>query len=74
LFTSNASTVPEAPGVLNTLCNYNLTHDLVSASGVFAVHLLAEEPDRVLEPCFRPPTGVSAPVSTTSATSAWGQR
>jgi flavin reductase (DIM6/NTAB) family NADH-FMN oxidoreductase RutF len=47
LFTSNASTVPEAPRVLITLSKYNLTHDLVSASGVFAVHLLAAEPDSV---------------------------
>jgi flavin reductase (DIM6/NTAB) family NADH-FMN oxidoreductase RutF len=49
LFTSNASTVPEAPRVLITLSKYNLTHDLVSASGVFAVHLLAAEPDSVLD-------------------------
>jgi flavin reductase (DIM6/NTAB) family NADH-FMN oxidoreductase RutF len=48
-FTSNASTVPEAPRVLITLSQYNLTHDLVSASGVFAVHLLAVAPDSVLE-------------------------
>jgi flavin reductase (DIM6/NTAB) family NADH-FMN oxidoreductase RutF len=47
LFTSNASTVPEAPRMLIVLSRYNLTHDMVTASGVFAFHLLADEPDDI---------------------------
>lgn len=35
------SVVPEAPRVVIGLTKYNLTHDLVVESGVFAVHLLS---------------------------------
>jgi len=37
--------IPEAPRVTISLTKYNLTHDLVLASGVFAMHLLAASPD-----------------------------
>ncbi|MFI5053476.1 MAG: flavin reductase family protein [Acidimicrobiia bacterium] len=39
-----ASVVPEAPRVTIGLTKYNLTHDMVLGSGVFAVHLLGNEP------------------------------
>jgi flavin reductase (DIM6/NTAB) family NADH-FMN oxidoreductase RutF len=35
--------VPEAPRVMVALTTYNLTHDMVRESGVFAVHLLSGE-------------------------------
>ncbi|HUZ08752.1 MAG TPA: flavin reductase family protein [Acidimicrobiales bacterium] len=37
--------VPEAPRVTISLTKYNLTHDLVVGSGVFAMHLLGNDPD-----------------------------
>ncbi|EIV91873.1 flavin reductase family protein [Frankia sp. QA3] len=40
-----ASIVPEAPRVTISLTKYNLTHDLVLESGVFAMHLLAATPE-----------------------------
>ena len=36
--------VPEAPHVTISLTKYNFTHDLVLESGVFAVHLLGNDP------------------------------
>jgi flavin reductase (DIM6/NTAB) family NADH-FMN oxidoreductase RutF len=39
--------VPEAQRVTISLTKYNLTHDLVMQSGVFAMHLLSNEPDTV---------------------------
>jgi flavin reductase (DIM6/NTAB) family NADH-FMN oxidoreductase RutF len=41
--------VPEAPRVTISLTKYNLTHDLVLRSGVFAMHLLAATPEPALE-------------------------
>jgi flavin reductase (DIM6/NTAB) family NADH-FMN oxidoreductase RutF len=41
--------VPEAPRVTISLTKYNLTHDLVLASGFFAMHLLAASPDDALD-------------------------
>ena len=43
-----ASIVPEAPRVLVELWKANLTHDMVCASGVFAVHLLPATPREAL--------------------------
>jgi flavin reductase (DIM6/NTAB) family NADH-FMN oxidoreductase RutF len=40
-----ATIVPEAPRVLVELAQASLTHDLVLASGAFAVHLLRAPPD-----------------------------
>jgi flavin reductase (DIM6/NTAB) family NADH-FMN oxidoreductase RutF len=45
----SAGVLPEAPRVLLELWKSNLTHDLVLASGVFALHLLPEAPDSALE-------------------------
>jgi len=39
--------VPEAPRVTISLTKYNFTHDLVVKSGVFAMHLLSNEPDMI---------------------------
>jgi flavin reductase (DIM6/NTAB) family NADH-FMN oxidoreductase RutF len=39
--------VPEAQRVTISLTKYNLTHDLVMESGVFAMHLLSNEPDTI---------------------------
>jgi flavin reductase (DIM6/NTAB) family NADH-FMN oxidoreductase RutF len=44
-----AAIVPEAPRVTISLTKYNLTHDMVTSSGVFAMHLLAATPDPALE-------------------------
>jgi len=41
--------VPEAPRVTISLTKYNLTHDMVSASGVFVMHLLAATPEPALD-------------------------
>lgn len=49
LSAGSASVVPEAPRMMIGLTTYNLTHDMVMASGVFAMHLLAAEPDDALE-------------------------
>ncbi len=43
-----ASLVPEAPRVLVELAQSSLTHDLVLASRVFALHLLPAAPDAAL--------------------------
>lgn len=43
-----ASLVPEAPRVLVELAQASLTHDLVLASRVFALHLLPASPDDAL--------------------------
>ncbi|WP_332880679.1 flavin reductase family protein [Streptomyces sp. NBC_00564] len=40
-----AAIVPEAPRVTISLTKYNLTHDMVLSSGVFAMHLLANDPE-----------------------------
>jgi flavin reductase (DIM6/NTAB) family NADH-FMN oxidoreductase RutF len=45
----NGLVVPEAPRVTISLTKYNMTHDMVLASGVFAMHLLAASPDEALE-------------------------
>jgi flavin reductase (DIM6/NTAB) family NADH-FMN oxidoreductase RutF len=45
--------VPEAPRVTISLTKYNLTHDLVLASGVFAMHLLAASPESALDASLR---------------------
>jgi flavin reductase (DIM6/NTAB) family NADH-FMN oxidoreductase RutF len=42
-FVSPASIVPELPRVLVALSKEHFTHQLVAASGAFALHLLAEE-------------------------------
>jgi flavin reductase (DIM6/NTAB) family NADH-FMN oxidoreductase RutF len=39
--------VPEAQRVTISLTKYNLTHDLVMQSGVFAMHLLSSAPDMI---------------------------
>jgi flavin reductase (DIM6/NTAB) family NADH-FMN oxidoreductase RutF len=44
-----ASIVPEAPRVFVELAKATLTHDLVLASGVFALHLLPAAPAQALE-------------------------
>ena len=44
----SASILPEAPRVLVALWKVNLTHDLVLASRVFALHLLPAAPDDAL--------------------------
>jgi flavin reductase (DIM6/NTAB) family NADH-FMN oxidoreductase RutF len=49
LSAGSGSIVPEAPRVMIGLTTYNLTHDMVTESGVFAMHLLAAEPDEILE-------------------------
>ncbi len=49
LSAGSASIVPEAPRVTISLTKYNLTHDMVMRSGVFAMHLLAATPDDALE-------------------------
>src|SRR6202000_2246682 len=43
-----AAIVPEAPRVTISLTKYNLTHDMVASSGVFAMHLLAATPEPAL--------------------------
>lgn len=45
----SGSVVDEAPRVMIGLTKYNLTHDLVLDSGVFAMHLLATGSDDALE-------------------------
>jgi len=45
LSAGGASIVPEGPRVTIALTKYNLTHDLVRDSGVFAMHLLAATPE-----------------------------
>jgi flavin reductase (DIM6/NTAB) family NADH-FMN oxidoreductase RutF len=37
--------VPEAPRVTISLTKYNLTHDMIVSSGVFAMHLLGNDPE-----------------------------
>lgn len=44
----SASILPEAPRVLIALWKANYTHDLILASGVFAVHLLPSAPESAL--------------------------
>ncbi|HEY1702799.1 MAG TPA: flavin reductase family protein [Trebonia sp.] len=44
-----AAIVPEAPRVTISLTKYNLTHDMVLNSGVFAMHLLAATPEPALD-------------------------
>src|ERR1700744_3727257 len=48
-----AAIVPEAPRVTISLTKYNLTHDMVLNSGVFAMHLLAATPEPALEASLR---------------------
>jgi len=43
-----ASIVPRRPRLTAALWKRNLTHDLVEAAGVFAVHLLREDQDEVV--------------------------
>jgi flavin reductase (DIM6/NTAB) family NADH-FMN oxidoreductase RutF len=45
--------VPEAPRVTISLTKYNLTHDMVLGSGVFAMHLLAATPEASLAASLR---------------------
>jgi flavin reductase (DIM6/NTAB) family NADH-FMN oxidoreductase RutF len=45
----SASILPEAPRVLIELWQTNYTHDLILASGVFALHLLPAAPDESLD-------------------------
>jgi len=40
-----AGIIPEAPRMTISITKYNFSHDLVLASGVFAVHLLGSAPD-----------------------------
>jgi flavin reductase (DIM6/NTAB) family NADH-FMN oxidoreductase RutF len=44
----SGSVVPEAPRVTIALTTFNLTHDMVMDSGVFAVHLLAGDSGHAL--------------------------
>jgi flavin reductase (DIM6/NTAB) family NADH-FMN oxidoreductase RutF len=48
-----ASLLPEAPRVSVVLARSSLTHDLVRASGAFALHLLAAEPPEPSVHLFR---------------------
>jgi flavin reductase (DIM6/NTAB) family NADH-FMN oxidoreductase RutF len=48
LSAGSAAIVPEAPRATISLTKYNLTHDMVLESGVFAMHLLAATPDEAL--------------------------
>ena len=43
----SGSIVPEAPRVTVGLTTFNLTHDMVRESGVFAVHLLGADDDSI---------------------------
>jgi flavin reductase (DIM6/NTAB) family NADH-FMN oxidoreductase RutF len=43
-----ASIVPQRPRLTAALWKRNLTHDLVTASGLFAVHLLREDQDELV--------------------------
>jgi flavin reductase (DIM6/NTAB) family NADH-FMN oxidoreductase RutF len=45
----SGSLLPEAPRLTVQLARWNLTHELVLASGALAVHLLAAEPDEALD-------------------------
>jgi flavin reductase (DIM6/NTAB) family NADH-FMN oxidoreductase RutF len=45
----SGSVVPEAPRVVIGLTTFNLTHDMVMESGVFAMHLLAASPDDLVD-------------------------
>jgi flavin reductase (DIM6/NTAB) family NADH-FMN oxidoreductase RutF len=49
LNSGSGSVIPEAPRVTIGLTTFNLTHDMVMESGVFAVHALAGAPDDALE-------------------------
>jgi len=44
LSASAGGIVPELPRITISLTKYNLTHDMVHESGVFAVHLLGNDP------------------------------
>jgi flavin reductase (DIM6/NTAB) family NADH-FMN oxidoreductase RutF len=50
LSAGSGSVVPEAPRVVIGLTTFNLTHDMVMESGVFAMHLLAGAPEQLLGP------------------------
>lgn len=41
----SGSVIPEAPRVIIGITKFNLTHDMILESGVFAMHLLSAEPD-----------------------------
>ena len=43
----SGSIVPEAPRMTVGLTTFNLTHDMVRESGVFAVHLLGADDDSI---------------------------
>ncbi|HEX3705862.1 MAG TPA: flavin reductase family protein [Mycobacteriales bacterium] len=45
----SGSIVADAPRAMIGLSKYNLTHDLVMSSGVFAMHLLAADPPEALD-------------------------
>jgi flavin reductase (DIM6/NTAB) family NADH-FMN oxidoreductase RutF len=45
LSAGSMSIIPESPRVTISLTKYNLSHDLVLQSGVFAMHLLGNAPD-----------------------------
>ncbi|MCU1612730.1 MAG: hypothetical protein JWO98_270 [Frankiales bacterium] len=49
LSAGSAAIVPEAPRATISLTKYNLTHDMVLESGVFAMHLLAAAPEEALQ-------------------------
>src|ERR1700683_3473691 len=49
LSAGSAGIVREAPRVTISLTKYNLTHDLVLASGVFVMHLLCNDEDIIDE-------------------------
>ncbi|WP_017934967.1 flavin reductase family protein [Nocardioides sp. Iso805N] len=42
-----ASIIPEAPRATISLTKYNLTHDMVTGSGIFVMHLLSAEDDQI---------------------------
>lgn len=39
--------VPEAPRITISITKYNFTHDMIVSSGVFAVHLLGNDPELI---------------------------
>jgi flavin reductase (DIM6/NTAB) family NADH-FMN oxidoreductase RutF len=47
LSAGSMSIIPESPRVTISLTKYNLSHDLVLQSGVFAMHLLGNAPDLI---------------------------
>lgn len=47
LSAGSASIIPEAPRATISLTKYNKTHDMVLESGIFVMHMLSAEDDRI---------------------------